>query len=565
MMESNAGNQNMEEDIVELLTKIDHRLSVIEGRTDKIESIDRKLSELTSKVTSIEKEVDNVKKRTNTLEKDAGEFKKELTETKRDINEMKDACNAANKVNVSDLREKIIDLQCRSMQNNLVFSGIEEKPEEDTKIVIQNFISNELSIKKDIQFGNIHRFGRADKNKGKPRLIVAKFVYFADLRKVLEAGPKLKEKPQYTGVYIVNGRIGDNITGKLTSKNAASVDYVLATPDLLNIISNSDVLHFSNLFSDAHCECPFDISINIKTTTCTCNACNPRTDIQPKKEQIKKWNLAKADEFNEYLDLAKIETIDNALDLLTDDHVNMNNINDTVKNIDDIFVDAAKHTFGTYNPKNLIKEPTMRKKRNRINHGLTTSAGKKEKNTRRTQRLYRLCKSEENKRIKNQKSKEYKKTLNKCIKKYRIEMRNKMKNMKTKNPKEYWKLLNGEHKQKQKQPNIPIQILYDFFNELNETTSNDENGNTQQNEHHDTNQTYEVVKNTKFSSISSSKVEVQNFKLCAISCLSNGNCCAASFLESVGECYLVDNDHCYDPTNAENGWLVLRIKLCKQR
>ncbi|CAG2220802.1 unnamed protein product [Mytilus edulis] len=134
---------------------------------------------------------------------------------------------------------------------------------------------------------------------------------------------------------------------------------------------------YSILFSDAHC--PLDISININTTTCTCNACNPRTDIQPKKEQIKKWNLAKADEFNEYLDLAKIETIDNALDLLTDDHVNLNNINDTVKNIGDIFVDAAKHTFGTYNPKNLIKEPTMRKKRNRINHGLTTSAGKKEK------------------------------------------------------------------------------------------------------------------------------------------------------------------------------------------
>ncbi|XP_063442600.1 uncharacterized protein LOC134722897 [Mytilus trossulus] len=197
MMESSASNQNMEEDIVELLTRIDHRLSVIEGRTDKIESIDRKLSELTSKVTSIEQEVDDLKKRTNTLEKDAGEFKRKLTEAKRDTNEMKDTCNAAIKVNVSDLREKILDLQCRSMQNNLVFSGIEEKPEEDTKIVIQNFISKELSINKDIQFGNIHRFGRADKNKGKPRLIVVKFVYFADLRKVLEAGPKLKEKPQF--------------------------------------------------------------------------------------------------------------------------------------------------------------------------------------------------------------------------------------------------------------------------------------------------------------------------------------------------------------------------------
>ncbi|CAC5393522.1 unnamed protein product [Mytilus coruscus] len=435
MMESNAGNQNMEEDIVELLTKIDHRLSVIEERTDNIESIDRKLSELTSEVTSIEKEVDNVKKRTNTLEKDAGEFKKKLTEAKRDINEMKDACNAANKVNV----------------------GIEEKPEEDTKIIIQNFISNELSIKKDIQFGNIHRFGRADKNKGKPRLIVAKFVYFADLRKVLEAGPKLKEKPQfgmnlqfpieieerrrklypvmkeakrngkrvslirdkliiegkvynskniteesqappkekndtvdlcrYTGVYIVNGRIGDNIAGKLTSKHAATVDYFLATSDLLNIISNSDVLYFSNLFSDAHC--PLDITININTTTCTCNACNPRTDIQP-KEQIKKWNLAKADEFNEYLDLAKIETIDNTLDLLTDDHVNLNNINNTVKDIGDIFVNAEKHTFGAYNPQKSDKRTYNAQKGKSNKSWFDNECRQKRKKTRRTQRLYRL-------------------------------------------------------------------------------------------------------------------------------------------------------------------------------
>ena len=33
---------------------------------------------------------------------------------------------------------------------------------------------------------------------------------------------------------------------------------------------------------------------------------------------------------NSILDLAKIETIDNTLDLLTNDHVNLNNINDTV-------------------------------------------------------------------------------------------------------------------------------------------------------------------------------------------------------------------------------------------
>ncbi|CAG2250634.1 unnamed protein product [Mytilus edulis] len=198
-------------------------------------------------------------------------------------------------------------------------------------------------------------------------------------------GNLLLDLCRYTGVYIVNGRIGDNITGKLTSKNAATVDYFLATPDLLNIISNSDVLHFSNLFSDAHCPLDISINININTTTCTCNACNPRTDIQPKKEQIKKWNLAKADEFNEYLDLAKIETIDNALDLLTDDHVNLNNINDTVKNIGDIFVDAAKHTFGTYNPKKPDKRTYNAQKEKSNKPWFDNECRQKRKNTRRTQ------------------------------------------------------------------------------------------------------------------------------------------------------------------------------------
>lgn len=72
-----------------------------------------------------------------------GEFQKDLTDAKRDVSKIDDACSAANKVKVSDLRVKVLDLQCRSMQNDLVFSEIKEKPEEDTNIVLQNFISKE--------------------------------------------------------------------------------------------------------------------------------------------------------------------------------------------------------------------------------------------------------------------------------------------------------------------------------------------------------------------------------------------------------------------------------------
>lgn len=50
-----------------------------------------------------------------------GEFQKDLTDAKRDVSKIDDG----------------------SMQNDLVFSEIKEKPEEDTNIVLQNFISKE--------------------------------------------------------------------------------------------------------------------------------------------------------------------------------------------------------------------------------------------------------------------------------------------------------------------------------------------------------------------------------------------------------------------------------------
>ncbi|CAC5396431.1 unnamed protein product [Mytilus coruscus] len=55
----------------------------------------------------------------------------------------------------------------------------------------------------------------------------------------------------------------------------------------------------------------------------------------------------KNDEFKGYLDLAKIESIDTALDLLTDEEFNLNTINNTVKDIGEIFVNATKHTAET--------------------------------------------------------------------------------------------------------------------------------------------------------------------------------------------------------------------------
>ena len=47
------------------------------------------------------------------------------------------------------------------------------------------------------------------------------------------------------------------------------------------------------------------------------------------------------------------------------------------------------------------------------------------------------------------------------IRKYRQKMKNELKTLRSKNPKEYWKILNMG--QKKKQPNISNDVLYDFF------------------------------------------------------------------------------------------------------
>ena len=44
------------------------------------------------------------------------------------------------------IKESIIDLQARSMRDNLVFSGIPEQEDEDPELTIKIFIQNQLKL-----------------------------------------------------------------------------------------------------------------------------------------------------------------------------------------------------------------------------------------------------------------------------------------------------------------------------------------------------------------------------------------------------------------------------------
>ncbi|CAC5366581.1 unnamed protein product [Mytilus coruscus] len=91
------------------------------------------------------------------------------------------------------LEEHIVDLQCRSIKNNLIFPGIDFQREEQVEEKLKSFLYYELKIDQKIEFGNCHRFGKLGLNG--IRLIVARFIYRKDLETVLNRTYHLRGKP----------------------------------------------------------------------------------------------------------------------------------------------------------------------------------------------------------------------------------------------------------------------------------------------------------------------------------------------------------------------------------
>ncbi|CAG2205782.1 unnamed protein product [Mytilus edulis] len=147
--------------------------------------------------------------------KDVKYVKTTVTQVKNDLNDQATELRHEIKSTLSDIREEneelkdtVLDLQCRSMKNNLVFTGLHEIQEEDTEDVIRKFMLNELRITHRVELGNVHRFGHGAMpgRRGRPRPIVARFIFYKDLARVLSNTYRLKGKP-----YGVNQQFPDAI------------------------------------------------------------------------------------------------------------------------------------------------------------------------------------------------------------------------------------------------------------------------------------------------------------------------------------------------------------------
>ncbi|KAL3972575.1 adenylate kinase [Sarotherodon galilaeus] len=168
-------------DIADILESIDKRLSSFDARLSLVEILHWEFKCLRESLEFSQQQVETLAAENATLR----ESVKCLTENVTQL-------NRENK----KIKETVIDLQARSMHDNLVFSGIPEAAGEDAETTVKSFIKNHLKLPEDtvknIVFDRVHRLGPIRAAAGRPRPIVAKFGHFKQKEQVKSRGRELK-------------------------------------------------------------------------------------------------------------------------------------------------------------------------------------------------------------------------------------------------------------------------------------------------------------------------------------------------------------------------------------
>ena len=178
------------------------KLSIIEKTLTGIKT---SVQNLETKVEVMEGQMKNCEKACDFLGKAYEDQKNELKTAKSNISGLQKRCDDLEdtckdyETKASKTHKKLLDLESRSMRENLVFHGLRENVSEDCEAVVKEFCVEKLKIIKTevdaIVFDRVHRIGRVDKIKpGAIRPIVAKFHRYSERERVREIGYEMKDK-----------------------------------------------------------------------------------------------------------------------------------------------------------------------------------------------------------------------------------------------------------------------------------------------------------------------------------------------------------------------------------
>ena len=176
---NNADRPNCES-TGESMAAMTAKLDVIMERLDKLDVLDQLAVQVASLTTSLEFCHASIAE----LKAENDSLRAQVTTITRDTDERRR--QAAND------HDAVVQLEWRSMRDNLVFYGIDETKDENCDAVLAQFFTGELGVTEVIDLARAHRMGKA--TPGKTRPIVAKFERYQQREKVRMAGPRLAGK-----------------------------------------------------------------------------------------------------------------------------------------------------------------------------------------------------------------------------------------------------------------------------------------------------------------------------------------------------------------------------------
>lgn len=278
-------------------------------------------------------------------------------------------------------------------------------------------------------------------------------------------GKKLLDVCKNNQVLIMNGRMGlDYGVGAVTTTYETTVDYIIGSPLLMQHVKQFKVLEYDPLYSDVHMGLHIQLKFECRVAEENVSSGNINNNVEECDGSIRpgRWNLDKSCEYENNIDVPRVNDIIGKIDELT-----VNEISEELKNI---LIEPAIKVFPP--PKNI----KYVKKSNGVSmNGYDFKSWKCRKEYHKAKRKHYVCKSRTNYDNMINKSKTYKKALKRVNNKANADLIKKLRENKSKDPQSYWKILRG----RKKSDRIPIELdkCYDHFKSLASEGEGNVNGN----------------------------------------------------------------------------------------
>lgn len=186
---SELGSSGTEEDCL-LTTEMHSIKDALDGVNSKLLKLDM-LNKLSEDVKDMKQSLEFYIAMVDVLKQENASLRLKVNNLKQLTTELQ-----GNNIKIS---ESILDLQSRSMRDNIIIHGVHETAKETYQIteqLVKNFMTEQLkmeqSVVQNIQLARAHRIGKLKEAKDKPRPIVAKLAVAKDKSTIMARGRELK-------------------------------------------------------------------------------------------------------------------------------------------------------------------------------------------------------------------------------------------------------------------------------------------------------------------------------------------------------------------------------------